>query len=423
MGNPPFSGGMKMSTEQKNDMVSVIWKEINGVGEMDYVAAWYYIAAKYIDKTEIECAFVSTNSIVQGQQAVTVWEPLINTYGITINFAYRTFKWSNEAYDVAAVHCVIIGFSRVHRTNCIIFDESGSMRKAKHINSYLIDADDWFVHAIGSPLCNVPPIKFGSMPRGKAFILSPDERNNIISDYPEVSQYIKKFFMGNEFINGTTRYCLWLVGADPSIIRKCPPILSRIEEIKQSRLQSPAKATQKLAATPTLFAQIAQPDTDYIAVPAVSTQRRRYIPIGFLSKDIIAGNKLYIIPGATIYSFGILTSNVHMAWMRLLAGRMKSDYSYSKDIVYNNFPWPTPTDAQKAKIEQTAQGILDARALYPDCSLADLYDEVTMPPELRKAHQQNDRAVMQAYGFDVKTTTESSCVAELMQMYQELTEK
>ena len=424
MGNPPFSGGMKMSSEKKNELISVIGKEINGVGEMDYVAAWYYLATKYIEGTKIKCAYVSTNSIVQGQQAITVWEPLITIYHIHINFAYRTFKWSSEASEIAAVHCVIIGFSNDVGTNSRkIFDESGNLHIAQNINSYLVDADNWFVHAVSTPLCDVPPMRFGSMPRGKGFILSLDEREAIIKEYPFVNDYIKKFYMGNEFINGAERYCLWLVGADPSILRKCPPILSRIEEVKKARLESSAKATRKLAETPTLFAQIAQPSSSYIAVPAVSTQRRRYIPIGFLPEDIIAGNKLYIIPGASTYHFGILTSNVHMAWMRMFAGRMKSDYSYSKDIVYNNFPWPTPTDAQKTKIEETAQAILDARALYPDSSLADLYDETTMPPELRKAHQQNDKAVMRAYGFDIKTTTETSCVAELMRMYQKLTEE
>ena len=424
MGNPPFSGGMKMSSEKKSELISVIGKGTNGVGEMDYVAAWYYLAAKYIEGTKIKCAYVSTNSIVQGQQAITIWEPLMTIYHIHIDFAYRTFKWSSEASEIAAVHCVIIGFSNdVSANSRKIFDESGNLHIAQSINSYLVDADNWFVHAVSAPLCDVPPMKFGSMPRGKGFILSPDEREAIVKEYPFANHYIKKFYMGNEFINGAERYCLWLVGADPSILRKCPPILSRIEEVKKARLASPAKATRKLAETPTLFAQIAQPSSSYIAVPAVSTQRRRYIPIGFLPEDVIAGNKLYIIPGASTYHFGILTSNVHMAWMRMFAGRMKSDYSYSKDIVYNNFSWPSPTEEQKAKIEQTAQAILDARALYPDSSLADLYDETTMPPELRKAHQQNDKAVMQAYGFWGKYNSEPACVAQLMKMYQALIDK
>lgn len=423
MGNPPFSGGMKMSEDKKVDLKNAIGKDVNGVGEMDYVAAWYYIAARFIQETKIECAFVSTNSIVQGQQAITVWEPLIEQYNIKINYAYRTFKWSSEASEVAVVHCVIIGFATFERSSISIIEENGKKLFVQHINSYLVDAEDWFVHAISSPLCDVPAIRFGSMPRGKGFILTPEEKDEIISAYPFTEKYIRKFYMGNEFIKGGERYCLWLIGISPEELHKCPPIMNRVEEIRTARLESTAAATRKMADTPTLFAQIAQPDEDYIAVPAVSTQNRRYIPIGFISKEVIAGNKLYIIPKAGVYHFGVLTSNVHMAWMRLLAGRMKSDYSYSKDIVYNNFPWPTPTDAQKVKIEQTAQAILDARALYPGSSLATLYNETTMPPELRKAHQQNDKAVMQAYGFDVKTMTEASCVAELMKMYQALTKE
>lgn len=421
MGNPPFSGGMKMDEDKKRDMKKVIGANTNGVGEMDYVVAWYYLAAKYISNTKIECAFVSTNSIIQGQQAITVWEPLITEKKVIINFAYRTFKWNNESSEVAAVHCVIIGFSLVPRTTKIIIDESGHAHTAENINSYLVNAENWFVHAVSAPIWDVPAIKFGSMPRGKAFIMSAEEREEIVNKYPFADKFIRKFYMGNEFIKGNKRFCLWLVGANPAELKKCPPITKRIEEIRAARLESKAIATQKLAGTPTLFAQIAQPDRDYIAVPAVSSENRRYIPIGFLPKETIAGNKLYIIPDGKIYHFGVITSNVHMAWMRMFAGRLESRYSYSKDIVYNNFPWPTPTDVQKAKIEQTAQAILDARALYQDSSLADLYDEVLMPPELRRAHQQNDRAVMQAYGFSIKDTTESSCILALMKLYEQKT--
>ncbi len=423
MGNPPFVGGMKMSSIQKKDIIEAVGKKTNGVGEMDYVAGWYYRAATYIQNTSIECAFVSTNSITQGQQAITVWEPLVKEFHLKINFAYRTFRWDSEAKIKAQVHCVIIGFSIKERKEKRLVNESGIVQIVSHINSYLVSAQDWFVHAVNAPLCDVPPIKFGSMPRGKAFIMSEEEKDEIIAKYPNAAEFIKPFYMGNEFINGNARYCLWLVNANPAELKNCPPIMERIEDIRNMRLESSAAATRKLADTPTLFAQIAQPDTDYIAVPAVSTQRRRYIPIGFLKKDVIAGNKLYIIPGAGIYHFGILTSNVHMAWMRMFAGRMKSDYSYSKDIVYNNFPWPSPTEAQKARIEQTAQAILDARALYPNNSLADLYDELTMPPELRRAHQNNDRAVMAAYGFTKNSpaySSESACVAELMKLYQKI---
>ncbi|MBO4889082.1 MAG: class I SAM-dependent DNA methyltransferase [Firmicutes bacterium] len=420
MGNPPFSGGMVMSTDKKEDMRLVIGDDASSVGEMDYVAAWYFKAARMIQGTEITTCFVSTNSIVQGQQAITIWEPLFKTYKIIINFAYRTFKWTSEANDVAAVHCVIIGMSCHNNPEKIIYQEDGKPIKAKQINSYLADADSWFLHPVSLPICDVPPIRFGSMPRGKAFIMTKEERDDIIQKYPDVAGYLKEFYMGNEFINGGARYCMWLVDADIALIKKCPPLMARIEDVRQSRLESKASATRKMADTPMLFAQIAQPDTDYIAVPAVSTQRRRYIPIGFLSKNVIAGNKLYIIPDAKIYHFGIITSNVHMAWMRVFAGRMKSDYSYSKDIVYNNFPWPTPSESQRQKIEQTAQSILDARNLYPNNCLAELYDELTMPSELRKAHQANDRAVMTAYGLDIKNTSEEDCVAFLMKMYLEL---
>lgn len=266
-------------------------------------------------------------------------------------------------------------------------------------------------------------MKFGSMPRGKAFLLTPEERLDIIEKYPLADKFIKHFYMGKEFIQGKERYCIWLLNADPSEYRKCPPIMDRITTVKQERLNSKAEATRKLSNTPTLFAQIAQPEKDYIAIPAVSSQQRRYIPIDFVSKDIIAGNKLYIIPDATIYHFGILTSEIHMNWMRLLAGRMKSDYSYSKDIVYNNFPWPNPSTSQKIRIEQTARKILDIRALFPNATLEDLYDSNAMPPELIKAHQANDRAVAMAYGFDNKTMTEISCVSNLMKLYQDFVEK
>lgn len=426
IGNPPFSGGMKMTPEKQSEKKDAIGRKINGVGEMDYVAAWYFKAARYIQNSRIKCAFVSTNSITQGQQAITVWDPLINEYNITINFAYRTFKWSSEASKAAAVHCVIIGFSLNSLTNKnkFIVDESGNKHTAQHINSYLQDAKDWFVRAISKPLFpDVPVMKFGSMPRGKAFLLTPEERLDIIEKYPLADKFIKRFYMGKEFIQGKERYCIWLLNADPSEYRKCPPIMDRITTVKQERLNSKAEATRKLSNTPTLFAQIAQPEKDYIAIPAVSSQQRRYIPIDFVSKDIIAGNKLYIIPDATIYHFGILTSEIHMNWMRLLAGRMKSDYSYSKDIVYNNFPWPNPSTSQKIRIEQTARKILDIRALFPNATLEDLYDSNAMPPELIKAHQANDRAVAMAYGFDNKTMTEISCVSNLMKLYQDFVEK
>ena len=421
MGNPPFVGGMMAKKEQKEDMLSVIGN-IKGLGELDYVAAWYYKATKYIVDTHIEVAFVSTNSICQGQQAVTLWKPLFEK-GVRIQFAHRSFIWDSEAKVKAHVHCVIVCFSLHDRAKKAIFFND-MVKYVKNINSYLMEAPDIFIESRTTPLCDVPKIRFGSMPRdGGGFILSDEEKNELIKKEPISASWIHPYLGAYEFINNKTRWCLWLVDATPHEIKQSPYVMKRIESVREFRANSVAAGTRKFAETPTLFCQIAQPDSDYIAVPETSSERRKYIPIGFLSKNVIASNLLFLIPNASLYHFGILTSNVHNAWMRTVCGRLKSDYRYAKDIVYNNFPWPSPTAEQKAKIEQTAQEILNARALYPDSSLADLYDELTMPVELRRAHQHNDKAVMQAYGFWGKLNTESECVAELMKMYQNLTEK
>ena len=421
MGNPPFIGGMMMDREQKNDMNHVLG-EIKGVGEMDYVTAWYYKATALMTNTNITTAFVSTNSICQGQQAVSVWQPLFEK-GIKIQFAHRTFIWDSEAKVKAHVHCVIVGFAFNNRLIKKLFDND-LVRYVDNINSYLSEAPDIFVESRSNPICNVPKIRFGSMPRDDGgFALTDEEKNYLIINEPLTQKWIRPYLGAYEFINNKTRWCLWLLGANPKEIRQCPTVVRRVEKIKEFRSKSIAAGTRKFAETPTLFCQIAQPDSNYIAVPKTSSQRRKYIPMGFLSSYTIASDLLFLIPSANLYHFGVLMSNVHNAWMRTVCGRLKSDYRYAKDIVYNNFPWCNPTEELKAKIEQTAQGILDARALYPDCSLADLYDEVTMPPELRKAHQANDKAVMQAYGFWGKVKTESECVAELMKMYQELTSK
>ena len=421
MGNPPFVGAMLMDKDQRADLVAVMGNT-KAVGEMDYVCGWYRKATDYIQNTVIKVAFVSTNSICQGQQAVTLWKPLFED-GAKIMFAHRSFVWNSEAKVKAHVHCVIVGFTCTNINQRFIFD--GGMRiVADNINSYLMNAPDVFVESTSKPLCDVPLIRFGSMPRdGGGFVLNAEERDELLAAEPLSAKWIRPYVGSYEFINGKDRWCLWLKGAVPSELKRCPLVLKRVQQVQEFRQNSSAASTRKFAETPTLFCQIAQPDTSYIIVPSVSSSRRKYVPIGFMDANVITSNLAFLIPDATLFHFGILTSNVHNAWMRAVAGRLKSDYRYSKDIVYNNFPWPAPTDVQKAKIEQTAQAILDARALYPDCSLADLYDEVTMPPELRKAHQQNDKAVMQAYGFDVKTMTETSCVAELMKMYQELTAK
>ena len=418
MGNPPFIGGMMTTKEQKTDMLSAIG-DVKGLGELDYVAAWYYKATEYIQGTRIEVAFVSTNSICQGQQAVTLWKPLFEK-GVRIQFAHRTFIWDSEAKVKAHVHCVIVGFSLWDRAKKALYDND-LVRYVENINSYLSEAPNIFVESRTNPLCDIPKIRFGSMPRdGGGFILSDEEKDELLKKEPLAAKWIRPYLGAYEFINNKSRWCLWMVGANPHELKQCPTVMRKIESVRDFRANSIAAGTRKFAETPTLFCQIAQPDGEYIAVPKTSSERRRYIPIGFLPDTVIASDLLFLIPNASLYNFGILTSNVHNAWMRIVCGRLKSDYRYAKDIVYNNFPWPTPTDEQKAKIEQTAQAILDARALYPDCSLADLYDEVAMPPELRKAHQANDKAVMQAYGFWGKLNTESACVAELMKMYQKL---
>ena len=419
MGNPPFVGGMMMSREQKQDITAVVG-DVKGVGELDFVSGWYYKATDYIKGTSIEVAFVSTNSICQGQQAVTMWKPLFEK-GIKIQFAYRTFVWDSEAQQKARVHCVIVGFSFVNRKSKIIYDNDRA-RIVSNINSYLMDAEDKFIESRSTPICDVPQIRFGSMPRdGGGFVLTDEEKEELIKKEPLSEKWIHPYIGAYEFLNNKSRWCLWLMGANPHELKQCPTVMKRIEFVKKFRLESKAEGTRKFAETPTLFCQIAQPNSDYIAIPKTSSEKRKYIPIGFLDKNVIASDLLFLIPNANIYHFGILTSNVHNAWMRTLCGRLKSDYRYAKDIVYNNFPWPNPTKEQQAKIEKTAQSILTAREKYKDCSLADLYDEVTMPPELRKAHQLNDKAVMEAYGFWGKVKTESECVSELMKMYQKIT--
>ena len=389
---------------------------------VDYVTAWYVKAAKYIDKTNISCAFVSTNSVSQGEQVPLLWKPLMNEYGININFAHRTFKWQSEAKQKAAVHCVIIGFSQKDDAfNKIIYSD-GTPKKVKNINPYLLDGETVFIESKSKPLCDVPAIRKGNQPTdGGNLIIEASELDEFLEKEPLAQKYIKRLVGAKEYINSLDRYCLWLINVPPSELRKMPLVMERVKKVKEMRLSSSDKGTQKLADYPTLFRETNNPKT-FIVVPSVSSENRKYVPMGFLDENTIPTNLVLIIPEASLYHFGIVTSNVHMAWMRAVCGRLEMRYRYSKDIVYNNFPWPTPTDEQKAKIEQTAQAILDARALYPDCSLADIYDELTMPVELRKAHQANDKAVMQAYGFWGKLNTESECVAELMRMYKELTE-
>lgn len=418
MGNPPFVGYAYQSKEQKEDLTAIM----KGFGSnIDYVASWYLKSAQLMQvNPAIKAALVSTNSITQGEQVAAIWKPLFEQYGIHFDFAYRTFRWDSEADIKAHVHCVIIGFSVSGNNTKRIYISDMQSIPATNINGYLMDAPDVFIENRKKPLCDVPEMVKGSQPTdGGNLILSSDEKNELINRYPQMTPYIHRYIGSEEFINNKYRYCLWLVNINPSVLRSCPPVLERVEQVKQMRLASPKAATQKWANYPTLFTENRQPDSDYLLVPSVSSERRRYIPIGYMSKEVVTSNLAFVVPNASLYHFGIITSNIHNAWMRVVCGRLKSDYRYSNTIVYNNFPWPNPSDEQKAKIEQTAQAILDARAKYPDSSLADLYDEVTMPPELRKAHQENDRAVMAAYGFSTKIS-ESECVAELFKMYQEL---
>lgn len=419
IGNPPFVGNNNMNTSQRED-IAQFFKDNKTI---DYVAAWYVKTALLMKNTSIRAALVSTNSITQGEQVPILWQKLKDDYNIHIDFAYRTFRWDSESTLKAHVHCVIIGFSIASSNKKKSIFTGETCISAENINAYLLCAPDIFIVSRSKPLCCVPAIRKGNQPTdGGNLIIEKEDYDMFIAREPKAKPYIKKLVGAKEYINNLSRYCLWLKGVSPLELRSMPMVMERVKAVREMRLSSPDAATRKLADVPTLFRETNNPDS-YIIVPSVSSENRRYIPLGFMRGDTIPTNLVLIIPDATLYHFGILTSNVHMAWMRAVCGRLKSDYRYSKDIVYNNFPWPTPTEEQKAKIEQTAQAILDARALYPDSSLADLYDEVTMPVELRKAHQNNDRAVMQAYGFPIKDFTESDCVAKLLEMYKELTEK
>ena len=425
MGNPPFVGARLMKPAQKGDLLSVFGEDWKNAGNLDYVACWYKKCTDFIVGTSIHVALVSTNSVTQGEAVANLWKPLFAT-GIHIDFAHRTFRWDSEASVKAHVHCVIIGFSSCPNHKPKIIFSSDRPQIVHNINGYLIDADNIFIESRKKPICNIPEMIFGSMPNDGGFLsnYSEEDKNKIVYKYPQAQEMFRPILGAIEFINNKKRWCLWLKGIEPKIIQSVPPVMEAIKSVAEIRAKSNRDATRKLAETPMLFGEIRQPEEgEYLIVPSTSSKNRKYIPIGFLPCTVISSNANLIIPDTNLYHFGVLTSNVHNAWMRTVCGRLKSDYRYSANIVYNNFPWPSPTAEQKAKIEQTAQEILDARALYPDSSLSDLYDELTMPVELRRAHQHNDKAVMQAYGFWGKLNTESECVAELMKMYQNLTEK
>ncbi len=431
MGNPPFVGASMMSKGQKRD-ISNLFPKNRLAGVLDYVSGWYAKAVRVIQHTDTHCAFVSTNSICQGEQVAALWKGLVEKYNLQIDFCHRTFRWDSESNLKAHVHCVVIGFSCNAADNVaarpkIIFD-GGQQIAATHINPYLIDAPDVFVSRRSKPLCGVPQCTRGNQPTdGGNLIIEAKDLDDFITREPKSRKFIKRLIGATEFINNKKRYCLWLVGASPAELRSMPLVMDRIHKVREMRLASSFGPTRELANMPYRFRETWNPET-YVVIPRVSSERRRYVPMGFLDKSIIPTDSVIIIPSATLYHFGVLQSNVHMAWMRVVCGRLKSDYRYSKDIVYNNFPWPgalSPSPLERAGvrlIEQTAQAILDARAKYPDSSLADLYDPTTMPYDLLEAHRQNDRAVMAAYGFPTRMT-EAECVARLLEMYAEMTKK
>lgn len=428
VGNPPFLGYSNQSPTQKADLKSVyvdkLGKPLKSAGKIDFVAGWFFKASQLMaQNTAVQTALVSTNSITQGEQVASVWRPLFERFNIKIDFAYKTFKWQNEAKasDQAAVHCVIVGFSNAKsaQKDKKLFDGE-NFEIVQNISPYLLDGKTTFIEDRKDPICKVPQMVYGSKPTdGGNLFLTAEEKAKLVSQSPQAEQFIKKVLGAAEFIKGSERYCLWLDRANPAELRKIPEIMRRVQAVRDFRLNSTKKQTRDSAETPTLFQEIRQPETDYLIIPSTTSSARRYIPIGFENKQIVATNLVLTVPNASLFEFAIMTSNIHMAWMRAVCGRLGDGYRYSAKIVYNNFPWPTVTPAQRQAIERTAAAILDARALYPESTLADLYDDLTMPPELRRAHQLNDRAVMDAYGM--RGFTESQAVERLFEMYEELT--
>ncbi len=425
LGNLPFIGYTQRNVPQKADM-ELVCHDIQGAGVLDFVSAWYIKAARYVQSNHaIQCAFVSTNSITQGEQVGVLWGWML-AQGVKIHFAHRTFSWSNEARGKAAVHCVIIGFGLQEAANKTIYeyaDIKGEPHaiKANNINPYLVDAPNVMLEKRREPISNVLNITRGSQPTdGGNLLLTEEEKETLINAEPQAEKWIFPFAMGDEFINNLRRYCLWLLDCQPTELRKMPQVLARVENVKKIRLASKKLPTQALATQPTRFGELRQPKANYLAIPRVSSERRLFIPIGFLPANFIAGDKLQTIENATIFHFGVLSSTMHNSWMRAVCGRMKSDYSYSAGIVYNNFPWPEPTEKQTQTIESAAKAVLAARAAYPNASLADLYDPLTMPAILLKAHQVLDKAVDAAYGYK-GAQTDAARVAFLFERYQAIT--
>ncbi|MDR2301121.1 MAG: class I SAM-dependent DNA methyltransferase [Deltaproteobacteria bacterium] len=426
-GNPPFAGYSNQSPEQKADIVSVFrdanGKSYPGAGKIDYAAAWFFKAAKFMEGTDILSAFVSTTSITQGEQAPYVWKPLFEDHGTRVNFAYRVFKWSNQAKGKALVFCVIVGFGQKGDKEKVIFDGEAKII-AKNINAYLIDGPDVFIGSRSKAICDVPSMVYGNKPTdGGFFFLGADELEDFLAKEPGAARFVKRVHGAKEYINDIKRYCLWLVGASPPDFSKLPLVLERVEKVRKFRLSSPKKQTRESASRPWLFQEIRATDRPYIIVPCHSSEIRKYIPLGFVSPDVVPTNAALIIPGATLYHFGVLTSMVHMAWVRVIGGRIGIDYRYSKDVVYNNFPWPKVTDRSREEIAALAQGVLEARAQFPNDSLADLYDPKLTPPALLEAHDKLDCRVMKSYGFKAgEISSEEAIVAKLMVLWQKTLE-
>lgn len=423
MGNPPFLGARIMSSEQKDDLISVFGAKWKNIGNMDYVTGWYKKSSEMmLSNSSIRAALVSTNSITQGEQVANLWKPLMEV-GVHIDFAWRTFIWDSEANQKAHVHCVIVGFSAgASKQKRVIFDGNSTI-DASNINGYLIDGENVLVESRSKPLCDVPEIGIGNKPiDGGFYLFKDDEKEEFVKKEPGSEHYFKRWYGSDEFINRRPRWCLWLGDANPMDLIKIPECMKRIEAVREYRLSSPSSGTVKLADKPTRFHVENMPNNYYLLIPKVSSERRQYIPVGFMKPDVLSSDLVFIIPDATLYHFGILTSSVHNAWMRVVCGRLKSDFRYSKDIVYNNFPWPEVSEELKKKIEITAQAILDAREQYPDASMADLYGNLIVFPDLLKAHRANDAAVLEAYGFP-KKASESEIVTRLFKMYQKLTER
>ena len=391
-------------SESQHDDVRAAAPDLRGVGILDYVCGWYFQSAQYITGTPIRVGFVSTNSISQGEQAGVLWSYLYSRFHLTIAFAYRTFEWQSEARGRAHVHVVIVGFTSTDAGLKRLYSEESNnqqitYRNVTNISPYLVEGSDRVVTNRSTPLASVPQMKWGSQPRdGGHFVFDAAQREELMANEPNAMKWLRPYVGGTELINNQQRWCLWLVGISPRELSQLPTVRTRVEAVQQSRAASKASSTRKKAATPTLFAQIAQPNSDYLAIPEVSSQRRIYIPMAFLPSSVVCSNKIQFIPNATPYLFGVLTSTMHMAWMRQVAGRLKSDYSYSNSLVYNNFPWPIQaSETQKERVVERAEDVLRIRARYPDSSLGELYDPLLMPADLLAAHQQLDRAVERCY--------------------------